>query len=113
MSIMGVINNPLNQQEEFFNFSVASEKVYNDYWVKFAREKNMVWLPLFIDGNIIESQYFGELKNELYSFKCFLSNNPDNYYYTIKESILERIDSFIEHIKIVEEIRPDIELYVG
>lgn len=60
-------------------FPISSERVYEDYWYKFAQDNNLIWLKLFQTGVILEKEYFSNVENELCLFLDFIKNTSDEY----------------------------------
>lgn len=94
-------------------FPISSERVYEDYWYKFAQDNNLVWLKLFQTGVVLEQEYFVSVKNELLLFLDFIINTSDEYYLEEKYYITERINLFIQKINEAMLLRENIELYIG
>jgi len=113
MSVMGMVNTPINSFEERFSFPIAFERVYRDYWYKFAEEKELYWLKFFLYGIEVERRDFDEVRSELKLFKDFLLKEDDIYYLPERSYILSRIKLFLEKLNEAEEIRDDLVLYIG
>lgn len=77
---MGMIDTHINSSEERFSFPISFERVYRDYWYKFAEEKELYWLKFFLYGIELEISDFDEVRLELKLFKNFLLKEDDIYY---------------------------------
>lgn len=117
MSVMGMIDidNKINDNktEMLFVFPVAYERVYKNYWYKFAIENDLYWLKFFLYGIEVERAKFDEVRAELELFKKFLLKGEDAYYLPEREYIISRIDLFFEKLDEAEALRDDIVLYIG
>ena len=113
MSVMGMIDTPINSSEERFSFPISFERVYRDYWSKFAEDKELYWLKFFLYGIKLERSDFDEVRLELKLFKNFLLKEDDIYYLPERSYILSRIKLFLEKLDEAEEIRGDLVLYIG
>lgn len=117
MSVMGMIDidNKINanESEKLFVFPVSVERVYKNYWYKFAEENNLYWLKYFLYGIEVERAKFDEVRAELKLFKEFLIKGEDAYYLSERGYILPRIDLFFEKLDEAEALRGDIVLYIG
>lgn len=112
MSIYALIYNPINAQEQDFGFPVASENIYQQYWLKFATENNLLWLKI-LNGIEIEKVYFDKVKDELLIFQEFVEQNNDPYYTEYQPYLLSRVKLFIEKLDELRLFRDDIILWVG
>lgn len=113
---MGMVDTPINSFEERFSFPISFERVYRvyrDYWYKFAEEKELYWLKIFLYGIEVERGDFDEVRSELKLFKDFLLKEDDIYYLPERSYILSRIKLFLEKLDEAEEIRDDLVLYIG
>ena len=113
MSVMGMIDTPINSSEERFSFPISFERVYRDYWYKFAEDKELYWLKFFLYGIKVERSDFDEVRLELKLFKNFLLKEDDIYYLPERSYILSRIKLFLEKLDEAEEIIGDLVLYIG
>ena len=112
MSVMGMVDNAQGSEEKF-SFPLSIERVYRDYWYKFANEKELYWLKLFLYGIEVERANFNQVRIELQLFKDFLLNGGDFYYLSERKYILSRIELFLEKLDEAESFRDDIVLYIG
>ncbi|MGP5513837.1 hypothetical protein [Psychrobacter alimentarius] len=112
MSVMGMVDNAQGSEEEF-SFPISFERVYRDYWYKFANEKELYWLKFFLYGIEVERANFNQVRIELQLFKDFLLNGGDFYYLSERKYILSRIELFLEKLDEAESFRDDIVLYIG
>lgn len=112
MSIHTLIYNTINAQEQDFGFPVATENSYQQYWLKFATENDLLWLKL-LNGIKIEKVYFDQVKDELLIFQEFLEQKNDPYYTEYQPYLLSRVKLFIEKLDELRLFRDDIILWVG
>ena len=56
MSVMGMIDTPINSSEERFSFPISFERVYRDYWYKFAEDKELYNTPGKLDQKIVANK---------------------------------------------------------
>lgn len=110
---MGWVDNGNSPVEVNFMFPVAFERVYKNYWLKFAEENDLYWLKFFLYGIKVEKSSFDEVRKELSLFQEFLLKGEDIYYLTERKYILSRIELFLEKLDEAEKIRDDIVLYIG
>lgn len=113
MTVVGMIDNEIDESESGFFFPISNESVYTNYWYKFAVDNNLGWLPCFSAGTFVQRADFDEVRAELNLFKNFLHEGQDPYYLRIRSYILTRIDLFLEKLDIAEAMRDDIVLYIG
>lgn len=112
MSVYALILNPNNAKEQDFGFPIATENVYQQYWLKFAKENNLLWLEM-LNGIEIEKFYFDKVKDELLIFQKFLEQNNDPYYTEYQSYLLSRVELFIAKLDELKLFRDDIILWVG
>ncbi len=113
MTVAGMIDNPQNSIEEEFFFPISFERVYTDFWYKFAVDNNLGWLPCFSAGTFVKIADFDKVRAELNLFKNFLLEGKDLYYLRERRYIITRIELFLEKLDIAEAMRNDIVLYIG
>lgn len=113
MSVMGMVDNVQSSDEEEFSFPISFERVYRDYWYKFANEKKLYWLKFFLYGIEVKRTSFNQVRTELQLFKNFLLKEEDVYYLSERKYILSRIELFLEKLDEAESFRDDIVLYIG
>ena len=115
MSVLGMIDidNQISAFEKGFMFPVAFERVYKNYWYKFAEDNNLYWLKFFLYGIEVERANFDKVRTELKLFKEFLLKGEETYYLSERKYILSRIELFFEKLDEAEKLREDIVLYVG
>ena len=53
---MGMIDTPINSSEERFSFPISFERVYRDYWYKFAEDKELYNTPGKLDQKIVANK---------------------------------------------------------
>ncbi|WP_131667534.1 hypothetical protein [Psychrobacter pygoscelis] len=115
MSVLGMIDidNQINANEKKFMFPIAFERVYKNYWYKFAEENDLYWLKFFLYGIEVEKSSFDAVRKELNLFRDFLLKGEDLYYLSERKYILSRIELFLEKLDDAEQLRDDIVLYIG
>ena len=113
MSVMGWVDNGTSSVEVNFMFPVAFERVYKNFWYKFAEEHNLYWLKFFLYGIEVKRANFDEVRAELNLFQEFLLKGEDSYYLSERKYILSRIELFLKKLDEAENIRDDIVLYIG
>ncbi|WP_352259303.1 hypothetical protein [Psychrobacter sp. TB55-MNA-CIBAN-0194] len=113
MSVMGMVDNAQSSDEEEFSFPISFERVYRDYWYKFANENELYWLKSFLYGIEVERASFNEVITELKLLRKFLLKGEDVYYLSERKYILSRIELFLEKLDEAESFRDDIVLYIG
>ncbi len=115
MSVLGMIDidNQKNDSEKSFMFPVAFERVYANYWHKFAEDNNLYWLKFFLYGIEVERASFDEVRTELKLFRECLIKAEDVYYLRERKYILSRVELFFKKLDEAENLRDDIVLYIG
>lgn len=112
MSIYALIQYPHHIEEQSFGFPIATENVYNQYWLKFAIKNNLLWLKI-LNGIEIEKCYFDEIKDELLIFQGFLKQNNDPYYTDCQPYLLSRVELFIVKLDELKLVGDDLILWIG
>ena len=88
MSVMGMVDNAQTLAEQEFSFPVSFERVYRDYWYKFANENELYWLKFFLYGIEVERASFDQVRMELKLFKSFLLEWEEVHYLYERKYIL-------------------------
>lgn len=115
MTIACLISNPINEIEKNFSFPFAFEKVYTDYWQKFAQENQCFWLQAIQFGIDIPYQNIVDVENEIKLFQEFLLSTNDGYY-TKSESfnyLINRIAFILTKFAEIKAMRNDIIIWIG
>ncbi|MEO1769334.1 hypothetical protein [Candidatus Enterococcus ferrettii] len=110
MSIGIIIDEPKNEEEQLFFIPVATEEFFTNYWLKASNELQLIWVPIFKTGIVIEKEDIPVITKELELVKGWTEKNIINI--DIKKCLKKRINCILENLPKAFE-KENIKLYVG
>jgi hypothetical protein len=97
MSISLQISGKHIPETEWESIPVATESIFEKYWLAIAKQLNLKYVPLFQIGIEIDLGTLDEVLKELCLIKSKMVNESMN---NTSESVIERLDSLITRLPI-------------
>lgn len=110
MSIGIMINQPRNEQEKLFYIPLATESIFDNYWEKAANQLNLVWVPVFSSGIIIEYEDLPFIINELNLIINWVKDHVTHL--ETQKALSNRIEYILENLSVIFK-QKNIQLYIG
>ena len=111
MSVSLIISNPVNEQESSFIVPIATEKVFQDYWLPVIEELDLNWLRCFQSGMEIEKEELEFVLKDLVQMQKGIKR------YMNSErgiQINERLKNLCkELVDVFNGSRSDVKVYIG
>jgi hypothetical protein len=110
MSIGIIVDTPKDDEEKLFFIPVATEKIFEKYWMPAAQEMNLKWIPIFETGIVIEKEDLPSIIKELKQVEEWVLNNVKDS--ETSKALLDRITYIINALPNAFD-KNDIKLYIG
>ncbi|CAM4249981.1 hypothetical protein HCA64_03130 [Listeria booriae] len=110
MSIGIIVDEPRSDDERLFFIPVATEEAFKKYWLKASQDMQLMWVPIFESGVVIEAEDLEAIVDELKKVKVWSLENIENL--EIQKGAVDRIDYIIGTLPKGFAQR-DTKLYIG
>lgn len=111
MSVSLIISNPKNKFEATINVPIATELVFQSYWMPVIEQLNLKWAKCFQSGIEIEKDDLEIVLDDLKKIHIWVDNQME---YERGTQIKERIDNLYKKlVDIFREARGDLKVYIG
>ena len=111
MSVCLMVSNPISKEEDEFYVPIATEQVFQEFWMPIVEMLDLQWVKCFQSGIEVEKEDFRSILKELEEIKLWIGKNMNN---EMGKQMIKRLDNLSKELTLLlENARESVKVYIG
>ena len=111
MSVCLMVSNPISKEEDAFYVPIATEQVFQEFWMPIVEMLDLQWVKCFQGGIEVGKEDFRSILKELEEIKLWIGKNMNN---ERGKQMIKRLDNLSKELTLLlENARESVKVYIG
>ena len=111
MSVCLMVSNPISKEEDAFYVPIATEQVFQEFWMPIVEMLDLQWVKCFQSGIEVGKEDLRSILKELEEIRLWIGKNIDN---ERGGQMIKRSDDLSKELTLLlENARENIKVYIG